>query len=201
VQPFTRTEVRKATGTQRPGAAHGCKPVEIIPGLWNAAFDDVDTPEKLNAVTGGKVTLVVNTATAQCPVINYGSLVKVLPIDYFNDDPDAKKKVDAMPDGPEKMAALAALPPFSPNELPGDATKNIARVNAAIDQARAAGGAALVHCKGSMSRSVVFVLAYIMKEHKCSVAEAVNIMKSKWEATWPNDSFVQLLQYEKQILA
>ncbi|GAX84958.1 hypothetical protein CEUSTIGMA_g12379.t1 [Chlamydomonas eustigma] len=125
--------------------------------------------------------------------------MEVRAVENFNDDPDAKKKVDSMPDGPEKMAALAALPAFPPHDLPGDATKEIARVNAAIDQARAAGGAALVHCKGSMSRAVVFVLAYIMKEHKCTVVveavnimkehkctvvvEAVNIMKSKWAAT------------------
>ncbi len=54
--------------------------------------------------------------------------------------------------------------------------------------------------QASLSRSVVFVLAYIMKEKGCSAAEAVAIMKPKWDATWPNDTFVQqLLEYEDDI--
>ena len=45
------------------------------------------------------------------------------------------------------------------------------RVNAAIDAARAAGGAGLVHCAASISRSAVFLLAYIMHTQKVTLAQ------------------------------
>ena len=76
-----------------------------------------------------------------------------------------------MPDGPEKVAALAALPAFSPAESAGNALAEFDRVSAAIDAARAAGGAGLVHCAASISRSAVFLLAYIMKTQKVSLAQ------------------------------
>ncbi len=104
-----------------------------------------------------------------------------------------------MPEGPEKVATLAALPAFPPSECAGDAKKDFERVNAAIDQVgvdaarlpdttegmdpvspsfsfsllqvRASGGAAVVHCVASLSRSVAFILAYIMKDRKCTVVE------------------------------
>ena len=55
-------------------------------------------------------------------------------------------QVHAMPEGPEKVAALAAHPAYLPGERAGDPKKDFARVNAAIDAARANGGAAVVHC-------------------------------------------------------
>ena len=109
-------------------------------------------------------------------------------------------QVDSLPDGPEKSAALAALPVFSSAEGPGDAAKDFDRVNAAIDAARTSGSGALVHCAASVSRGPSFLLAYIMKDQGCTLAEAIAIMKPKWDATWPNDSFVeQLLTYEKTV--
>ena len=109
-------------------------------------------------------------------------------------------QVDAMPEGPEKSAALAALPVFSSAEGPGDAAKDFAQVNAAIDAARTSGTGALVHCAASISRSAVFLLAYIMKDQGCTLAQAIAIMKPKWNATWPNDHFVeQLLAFEKTL--
>ena len=54
-------------------------------------------------------------------------------------------QVDGMPDGPEKDAARASLPAFPAADGPSDATAEFDRVNAAIDTARASGGAALVH--------------------------------------------------------
>jgi hypothetical protein len=41
--------LRAATGTVRPPGDHGCKPVEIVPGLWTAHFHDIDSPEKLRS--------------------------------------------------------------------------------------------------------------------------------------------------------
>lgn len=107
-----------------------------------------------------------------------------------------------MPEGPAKAAALAALPVFSAAEGPGDAAQHFVAVNAAIDAARASGGSggALVHCAASISRSAVFLLAYIMKDQACTLAQAIAILKPKWDATWPNDAFVeQLLAFEKTV--
>ena len=116
--------------------------------------------------------------------------------------PDDSSQVDAMPDGPEKLAAKAALPPHTAESGPSDATAEFDRVNAAIDAARVSGGAALVHCAASISRSAVFLLGYIMKDQGVSLAQAVQILKAKWEAAWPNDQFIQqLLAYEKRLAA
>ena len=58
-----------------------------------------------------------------------------------------------------------------------------------------------MHCFASLSRSVAFVLAYIMKSQKVSAAEASRIMKPKWDAVWPADAFIhQLLEYEGELL-
>ena len=39
-----------------------------------------------------------------------------------------------------------------------------------------------------------------MKTKGVSAAEAAALMKPKWDATWPNDSFVkQLLKYEDDL--
>ena len=70
------------------------------------------------------------------------------------------------------------------------------------DAELAAGGHALVHCHASLSRSVAFVLAYLMKTRSLTAAEAAALMKEKWTAVWPNDTFVlQLLKYEDDLKA
>merc|ERR1712187_997492 len=39
-----------------------------------------------------------------------------------------------------------------------------------------------------------------MKDQKMTLVEAIGQMRKKWDATWPNDSFVnQLLEYEKEL--
>lgn len=45
----TFEEVREITGWVRPGHDHGCKPVEVIPGLWTAHYNDIDSIEKESA--------------------------------------------------------------------------------------------------------------------------------------------------------
>merc|ERR1719159_96583 len=58
----------------------------------------------------------------------------------------------------------------------------------------------MIHCYASLSRSAAFVLAYMMKEKKITLEQAVVEMRTKWDATWPNDAFVQqLLEYEKEL--
>jgi protein-tyrosine phosphatase len=145
---------------------------------------------------------VINAGTDKCPTINYGEGIRTVTIDGLLDDPDPLKKVDAMADGPEKDAARTNLPVFPPEECAGDAKKDFARVNELIDGAIAEGGACLVHCHASLSRSVVFLLAYLMKTQGLSAVEAVHRMKPQWDATWPNDTFVaQLLEYEVELAA
>jgi len=175
--------------------------VEVVSGLWTAHFHDIEDSKSLTGVSQN-ITTVVNCATDKCPTKegSYGPSVKVVLVEGLLDDPDARKKADAMPDGPEKEAALAALPQFPPEECAGDAKKDFERVNKAIDDAKADGKAALVHCHASLSRSCAFILAYMMKKQSIPLSEAIEQMRKKWSATWPNDCFVeQLLQYEKDL--
>jgi protein-tyrosine phosphatase len=124
----------------------------------------------------------------------------VVVVEGLLDDPDERKRVDAMPEGPDKEAARLALPEFPPELCAGDVKSHIPRVNKAIDDSIQRGGAALVHCYASLSRSVAFILAYLMKSRRLSVVQAVELMKPKWDACWPNDDFVQqLIEYEKEL--
>eukprot|EP00927_Polykrikos_kofoidii_P001707 TRINITY_DN10666_c0_g1_i1.p1 TRINITY_DN10666_c0_g1~~TRINITY_DN10666_c0_g1_i1.p1 ORF type:complete len:216 (-),score=45.34 TRINITY_DN10666_c0_g1_i1:218-865(-) len=197
----TLATVREATGTQRPLATHGCKPVEVVPNVWTAHFHDMENVEQLKAISAD-ITTVVNCATDKCPTKtgDYGDGVTVMRIEGLLDDPDILKKVDAMVDGPEKDAARAELPAFSPEESAGNAKKDFEEVCQAIDEAKAAGGAAMVHCHASLSRSAAFIIAYIMKTQQISLVEAIKQMKEKWDATWPNDTFMgQLIEYEREL--
>lgn len=193
--------VREATGKQRPGQNHGCGPVEVVPGVWTAQFLDIETLDALKTASAS-IKTVVNAASDKCKTRagSYGDGVEVIVVEGLLDDPDALKKVDAMVEGPEKEAAKSKLPKFSPDECAGDAKKDFELVNNAIDSAKASGGSALVHCYASTSRAPAFILAYIMKDQRITLVEAIRQMRSKWDATWPNDSFVnQLLEYEKEL--
>lgn len=197
----TLAAVRQATGWQRPGHNHGCKPVEVVPGVWTAHFHDIETEEAIRKCSSS-ITTVVNSATDKCKTQegSYGNDIKVLVVDGLLDDPEPRKKVDAMPEGAEKEAAKAALPKFPTEECAGDAKKDFECVNSAIDAAKAAGGSTMVHCYASLSRSAAFILAYMMKDQRISLVEAVKQMRKSWDATWPNDSFVnQLLEYEQEL--
>ena len=151
---------RAVTTYVRPPHSHGCPPVEVVPGVWTAHYHDIDTREKLQAAVSA-ATLVVNAAKVdKCPTGpgSYGEGVEVLCIENLLDDPEPLKKVEAMPQGPEKDEARAALPAFAPEECAGDAYKDFELVNAAIAREVASGGAAMVHCYASLSRSVGFLL-------------------------------------------
>jgi len=196
---MTVADVRAVTGLTRPGGNHGCKPVEVVPGLWTAAFPDISTAEQLTAISPN-IKTVVNAAAEKCNA-SYAEGVRVVKIDDFLDSPDSIKAVDSMPEGPEKEAAKAALPPMSAAERSGDASKHFDAVVAAIKETRDNGGATLVHCQASVSRAVVFLIAFVMADQKLSAAEATKVVKAKWDATWPNDDFVaQLVEYEKKCL-
>lgn len=199
----TLAAVREVTGLQRSSHAHGCKPVEVLPGVWTAHFHDIEDAAALEKATGGApVKTVINCATEKCSTKtgSYGPDVEVLRVEGLLDDPEARKKVDAMAEGPEKEAAKAALPVFPAEECAGNAKQDFERVVAAMEAARSAGGASMVHCYASISRSVAFILAYMMRTQRMTVVEAAKQMKMQWDAVWPNDSFVeQLLEYEREL--
>ena len=73
-------------------------------------------------------------------------------------------------------------------------------VNAKIEAHLKRGGHVLVHCHASLSRSAAYLLAYLMWSRKLTLLEAAQLMKPKWDATWPNDRFVfQLMEYERDL--
>eukprot|EP00277_Geminigera_cryophila_P011110 CAMPEP_0179441522 /NCGR_PEP_ID=MMETSP0799-20121207/25058_1 /TAXON_ID=46947 /ORGANISM="Geminigera cryophila, Strain CCMP2564" /LENGTH=251 /DNA_ID=CAMNT_0021225829 /DNA_START=17 /DNA_END=769 /DNA_ORIENTATION=- len=188
-------EIRGVTGWVRPGGGHGCKPVQIIPGLWTAHYHDVDTQEKL-AKTAPNVSLVVNTAPRQCEA-RTGTLGPGIQVMLVNleDDPDERKLFDC--GKPATYDASTSL-----FKCAGDAKKDFEPVAAAIQKTLAGGGEVLVHCHASISRSAVFIIAYLMKHWKMSAVDATRAVKSKWSACWPCDRFtMQLLEYEKELHA
>merc|ERR1711920_977163 len=82
----------------------------------------------------------------------------------------------------------------------GDAKKDFEMAVAAMEAAKSSDGATMVHCYASLSRSVAFILAYMMKTQRITVVEAAKEMKKKWSAVWPNDAFVnQLIEYVKEL--
>ncbi len=127
------------------------------------------------------IGLVINAAAPynQCPTFSgfYGPNIEVLAIQIFDD--------------PKEGEAHTA---------PSDARLHFDLVLNSIDLIIQEGKSAMVHCYASISRSAVFLIAYLMKTKKMTVVEATQIVKAKWEATWPNDSFVfQLIEYQKEI--
>lgn len=197
----TLAAVREVTSLVRSPHEHGCKPVEVVPGVWTAHYHDIDDETKLKSISSS-IKTVVNCATDKCPTKDgsYGTDVEVMRVEGLLDDPDERKKLDSMAEGPEKEAARGKLPQFPAEKLAGNAKKDFETVVAAMEKTHAAGGATMVHCYASLSRSVAFILAYMMKTQKITVVEAARQMKTKWSATWPNDSFVeQLLEYEKEL--
>jgi protein-tyrosine phosphatase len=84
----------------------------------------------------------------------------------------------------------------------GDAKQYFPLVNAHIRQAVGSGHSVLVHCMASLSRSVCFLIAYLMEDHNMPLVDATAFVKAKWDATYPNDSFVfQLIEYERELEA
>ena len=190
---------RTLTGWQRPGRDHGCKPCEIVPGVWTAHYHDIDSKEKLRAATrSNPITLVVNTAPCQCESRDgfYGPRVTVMAVD-LEDDPDERKYFDQ-----GKPTQSACTNPDLPitRRVAGDAMKDFDACIAAIEAHLAAGGHCLVHCHASLSRSAAFLLAYLMKSKGMSLLNAIRHMKLRWDATWPCDRFVlQLIEYEHHL--
>jgi len=191
---------REFTGWKRPGRDHGCKPVQVVPGVWTAHYHDIDTKQKLAAATSSApIKLVVNTAPCQCAARTgfWGPDVRVLDID-LEDDPDERKYFDAgKPNVQSRCADPSVLLKL---RCAGDAKANFTLVSKQMDAALASGGHVLVHCHASLSRSAAFILAHLMRTRGLSLLGAGQILKPVWDATWPCDRFVyQLVEYEKEL--
>jgi hypothetical protein len=189
--------VREATGWVRPGGDHGCVPAEIAPGVFNAHYHDIDSADKLRAVAP-RARLVINTAPAQCPRVDYGLAVAVLDIP-LEDDPDERKWFDA--GKPTQSSCKTVGLPLT-KRCSGNARQHFEKACDAIDATLAAGGGVVIHCHASLSRSAAFALAWLMRSRAIGVVEAVRAMRPLWEATWPCDRFVhQLIDYERELRA
>ena len=195
-------EVRRVTGWIRPPGAHGCQPTEIIKGLWTAHYHDVDTYEKLiSATNGSNIKCVINTAIRQCDSKPgaYGDAIDVFLVD-LEDDPDERKQFDA---GKEVQSKCNLSDVAELHRCAGNAKKYFSSVSAKIHSIISEdGGDVLVHCHASISRSAVFILAYMLEYggYNKSLPSAVAHMKSKWDATWPCDRFVMdLIELEQNL--
>ncbi|KAM0948822.1 putative phosphoric monoester hydrolase [Dioscorea sansibarensis] len=69
-----------------------------------------------------------------------------------------------------------------------------------IDEARRSGGGVLVHCFAGISRSATIVVAYLMKEHRMPLSQALELVRSKRPQICPNFGFrKQLEDFEKSL--
>uniref|UniRef100_A0A7S0LU52 protein-tyrosine-phosphatase n=1 Tax=Cryptomonas curvata TaxID=233186 RepID=A0A7S0LU52_9CRYP len=177
---------RLITGPKRPPGNHGCELVEIIPGIVNVHFNEIDKPDSIAKINAsGKVsrpiTLVVNSAVAnkQCDTYAgfYGPEVEVLEIDLFDDPKDGEA-----------------------HKWPGDSAPFFRSTNARIKAHLAAGNAVVIHCMASLSRSICFVVAHLLEAERMTLLQALAKVKTVWDATWPNDHFLRELQaFEEEL--
>jgi Dual specificity phosphatase, catalytic domain len=190
----------EVTGWIRPGHDHGCPPVEVIPGLWTAHYDEIDSLEKLQEATNfAPLALVVNSAVCQCASRDgfYGPDIKVLEVD-IEDDPDERKYFDQGKKAVQSRCRETGI--LSKHRCAGDFTVFFDPVSDEIHSVLQTGKSVLVHCKASLSRSPALILAYLMKYHNMSLMEAGRLLKSKWDATWPCDRFsYDLVIYEREL--
>ena len=74
------------------------------------------------------------------------------------------------------------------------------RANDFMNKCKMEGGVVLVHCKYGVSRSVAFVIAYLMKYMKYTADSALKFLMTKRNKIKPNEGFMeQLYNYQKWI--
>ena len=72
--------------------------------------------------------------------------------------------------------------------------------NIFINKVRLTGGIILIHCKFGISRSVSFIIAYLIKYFGFNVKGALNYVKRRRKQVNPNQGFLnQLYEYENYI--
>ena len=69
-----------------------------------------------------------------------------------------------------------------------------------IKDAKEQGGRILVHCKMGVSRSASCVIAYLMKEYKIDVDEALKMTRNERPIVDPNEGFLRQLEEYNGIL-
>lgn len=70
-------------------------------------------------------------------------------------------------------------------------------IRAAISE----GGGVLVHCAAGVSRSTALTLAYMMREHRMTLREALSAMRERRPIVWPNEGFVaSLISLESSLI-
>lgn len=200
---FTTFETfRQVTGWKRPIGNHGCKPVEVIPGVWTAHYHDMDSREKLAIATNNApIALVVNSALCQCEARTgfFGPNIRVMEID-LEDDTGPRKNFDA--GKPNVQSDCGDSSVGDKFRCAGDAKKSFDLVCDEMENVLTKGGHVMLHCHASISRSAAFILAYMMRNNGMTLLEAGVVMKAKWDATWPCDRFCfQLIEYEKELEA
>ncbi|XP_077248101.1 dual specificity protein phosphatase 1-like isoform X2 [Tasmannia lanceolata] len=69
-----------------------------------------------------------------------------------------------------------------------------------IEEGKQNGGGVLVHCFAGRSRSVTIIVAYLMKKHRMSLSQALDLVRSKRPQISPNQGFMlQLQDFEKSL--
>ena len=72
------------------------------------------------------------------------------------------------------------------------------KANLFLNKVRLQGAIILVHCKYGISRSVSFIIAYLVKYFGFNVNSALRYLKNKRTQICPNEGFLtQLYNYEK----
>ena len=81
-----------------------------------------------------------------------------------------------------------------------DLTEFFEEANVFINNVRLKGEIILIHCKFGISRSVSFIIAYLVKYMGYTVENAMNYIKKKKKTINPNKGFIdQLIVYEKSL--
>eukprot|EP01087_Luapelamoeba_hula_P024454 TRINITY_DN9312_c0_g1_i1.p1 TRINITY_DN9312_c0_g1~~TRINITY_DN9312_c0_g1_i1.p1 ORF type:complete len:198 (-),score=12.62 TRINITY_DN9312_c0_g1_i1:61-654(-) len=81
-----------------------------------------------------------------------------------------------------------------------DVTQHFEATNAFISSAVSKGGATFVHCKAGISRSVSFIIAYLMFKDRMTLEQALALVRTMREAAQPNSGFLrQLHAYESHL--
>ncbi|KHJ43677.1 dual specificity phosphatase, catalytic domain protein [Trichuris suis] len=79
--------------------------------------------------------------------------------------------------------------------------EHVSKVNDFIHAARLTGGSVLVHCMLGISRSVTFVIAYVMSVTDLGWREALKVVRSTRHRASPNFGFKRQLQaFEKSLV-
>eukprot|EP01017_Pseudomicrothorax_dubius_P026315 TRINITY_DN2926_c0_g1_i6.p1 TRINITY_DN2926_c0_g1~~TRINITY_DN2926_c0_g1_i6.p1 ORF type:complete len:110 (+),score=16.36 TRINITY_DN2926_c0_g1_i6:398-727(+) len=69
-----------------------------------------------------------------------------------------------------------------------------------INLARSRGENVLVHCYAGISRSATIVIAYLLREYKYRLEEALAYVVAKRSIVKPNDGFYyQLVEFEREV--